>query len=246
MAMHQSIEVRDVAVTISDQLHQLGFGNGWCSVILIDGKSGDMEWWMGGSEERRFQDSYFIRNFNHPAHRGMVDGFIKNEKFRSFQLSGESKRTYDDGLFIDNGFENVPDKAKDWMRSLESVEFSVAYNKHGALHSGVERLTDEQADILQRFANVFEQTYTRFLDLQKAEAQAREAQIEAALERLRSRTMAMQRSTELAEVSQLLHQQFLSLGVADNHLCLHVSQRGKENSVGMVSVAGWYTIAYVA
>jgi len=42
-----------------------------------------------------------------------------------------------------------------------------------------------------RFGKVFQQTYTRFLDLQKAEAQAREAQIEAALERVRSRTLAM-------------------------------------------------------
>ena len=44
---------------------------------------------------------------------------------------------------------------------------------------------------------VFEQAYTRFLDLQKAEAQAREAQIEAALERVRSRSMSMQKSEEL-------------------------------------------------
>ena len=51
----------------------------------------------------------------------------------------------------------------------------------------------------KRFANVFEQTYTRFLDLQKAEAQAREAQIELALERVRARTMAMQNSDELSE-----------------------------------------------
>ena len=33
--------------------------------------------------------------------------------------------------------------------------------------------------VLERFAQVFDLTYTRFLDLQKAEAQAREAQIEA-------------------------------------------------------------------
>ena len=58
----------------------------------------------------------------------------------------------------------------------------------------------EAHDIFRRFAKVFEQTYTRFLDLQKAEAQAREAQIEIALERIRSRTMAMQNSEELEEV----------------------------------------------
>src|SRR4026207_2283680 len=56
-------------------------------------------------------------------------------------------------------------------------------------------------DIFKRFAAVFEQTYTRFLDLQKAEAQAREAKIEAALERVRSRTMAMQHSNELKDAA---------------------------------------------
>ena len=45
--------------------------------------------------------------------------------------------------------------------------------------------SDEENNTLMRFGKVFQQTYTRFLDLQKAEAQAREAQIEAALERVR-------------------------------------------------------------
>src|SRR5205823_603602 len=58
-------------------------------------------------------------------------------------------------------------------------------------------------DVFKRFAAVFEQTYTRFLDLQKAEAQAREAKIETALEKVRSRTMAMQKSEELKEVIQV-------------------------------------------
>jgi signal transduction histidine kinase len=53
--------------------------------------------------------------------------------------------------------------------------------------------TTEDFQILIRFAKVFEQAYTRFLDLQKAEAQAREA----SLERIRSRAMAMNTSEEL-------------------------------------------------
>ena len=56
----------------------------------------------------------------------------------------------------------------------------------------------------KRFAKVFEQTYTRFLDLQKAEEQAREAQVEVALERVRARTMAMHKSEELAETAHVL------------------------------------------
>ena len=68
-------------------------------------------------------------------------------------------------------------------------------------------------DVFKSFAAVFEQTYTRFLDLQKAEAQAREAQIEAALERVRSRTMGMQKSEELKEVIQVVYEQFVHLNI---------------------------------
>ena len=55
----------------------------------------------------------------------------------------------------------------------------------------------EAHDIFIRFGRVFEQTYTRFVDLQKAEEQAREAKIEVSLERVRARAMAMQNSEEL-------------------------------------------------
>jgi len=73
-------------------------------------------------------------------------------------------------------------------------------------------------DIFKRFAKVFEQTYTRFLDLQKAEAQARESQIEAALERVRSRTIAMQKSDELTESEVVVFKQLINLGIAPNRL----------------------------
>ena len=85
----------------------------------------------------------------------------------------------------------------------------------------------EVHDIFKRFAKVFEQTYTRFLDLQKAEAQAREAQIEAALERVRSRTLAMQRSNELAETSAVLFQQLILLGIEPNRLYISIVKDDK-------------------
>ena len=54
-------------------------------------------------------------------------------------------------------------------------------------------------DVFKRFAAVFEQTYKRFLDLQKAEAQAREAKIEAGIGKSSSaRRMAMHKCDELA------------------------------------------------
>ena len=77
--------------------------------------------------------------------------------------------------------------------------------KYGCFGVMVKRaLPPEEQKILNRFATEFERTYTRFLDLQKAEAQAREARIEAALERVRSRAMAMQNTEELLDAADLV------------------------------------------
>ncbi|MCB9211277.1 MAG: SpoIIE family protein phosphatase [Ignavibacteriales bacterium] len=75
------------------------------------------------------------------------------------------------------------------------------------------KLSEENLSIARRFVEVFDFAYTRFLDITKAEAQAREAQIETALERVRARTMAMQKSNELARTAAHLFEQLSSLGI---------------------------------
>ena len=60
-------------------------------------------------------------------------------------------------------------------------------------------LNEEEINLFKRYRNVFELSYRRYLDIEKAEAQARESQIQLALERVRARTMAMQNSDELAD-----------------------------------------------
>ena len=69
---------------------------------------------------------------------------------------------------------------------------------------------------MERFGRAFEQSYTRFLDLQRAEAQAREAQIEAALERVRAKTMAMYNSKDIAETVTTFFNELLGLGVGNS------------------------------
>src|SRR4029077_4111066 len=74
-----------------------------------------------------------------------------------------------------------------------------------------------EIELMLRFTKVFQQTYTRFLDLQKAEEQTREAQIEAALERVRSRSMGMRKSEELKEVIKIVYDQFVHLNIHIDH-----------------------------
>jgi len=94
------------------------------------------------------------------------------------------------------------------------IVMNCASYSHGVMNTiTYEPITDEDFDILARFATVFEQSYTRFLDLKKAEDQAREAQIEAALERVRAKAMTMHKSDELAEAAELLYQELKALGI---------------------------------
>jgi signal transduction histidine kinase len=80
---------------------------------------------------------------------------------------------------------------------------------------GEERVTPAQEEILLRFTKVFGMTYRRFLDLKQAEAQAREAKIETALERVRARSLAMQEPEELKDVAQVLRNEMGALGVEE-------------------------------
>ena len=86
-----------------------------------------------------------------------------------------------------------------------------------------------EEDIFKRFARVFDQTYTRFLDLQKAEEQARESEVELALERVRSRSMAMHGSNELKEVIQLIFDQMNQLNINAEHAGIVVDYEPKKD-----------------
>ncbi|MDQ3193606.1 MAG: adenylate/guanylate cyclase domain-containing protein, partial [Bacteroidota bacterium] len=75
--------------------------------------------------------------------------------------------------------------------------------------------SETEINILNRFKAIIDLTFRRYFDLQKAEAQARESQIEAALERVRSKAMAMQKSEDLAEAVAIVFEELdkLKLGM---------------------------------
>lgn len=213
MVMQKSAEVMDVAVTVYDQLQTLGFTFGAATVIIMDEKTGNMEHWLAGFIRKGHVDSYPVTNVDHPLHAAQLAAWRAGENFVSIEWSGPALKQYAEEMFTQTGYQNLPDEEKALLSAQEQAVFNLAYMRHGALMWAPTALTSEKANILQRFAKVFEQSYTRFLDLRKAEAQAREARIEAALERVRARTMAMQRSEELAAVAELLFKQVSELGI---------------------------------
>ena len=90
-------------------------------------------------------------------------------------------------------------------KPAESFQSNIFPFAHGLIEIATyDELEAKDFQIAMRFTAVFEQAYTRFLDLQRAEAQAREAQIEAALERVRSSIQGMRSSDDLIDIVNVL------------------------------------------
>lgn len=175
-----------------------------------------------------FGDETGIQNpYKTPRERFFKEFYEKGQEGETLyikEFSGDECSEHYDYMKMLPVMGEMLDGIEEAGHSLPSSQIDhVAYFKYGYLLFITLEPAPEAHDIFKRFAKVFEQTYTRFLDLRRAEAQAREAQIEAALERVRGRALAMRSSQELDEVAEELRHQMGLLGQADLEVCaIHI------------------------
>jgi hypothetical protein len=130
----------------------------------------------------------------------LIDKQVKETKkaadaFSEFSFTGKDLTEFRE-LRKNNG--ELDDPKLDESSSLYYYFYSIGTGSMGISTYGA--ITLEKLALLKRFRNVFNLSYQRYTDITQAEAQAREAQIEAALEKVRSRSLAMHNSDELKEV----------------------------------------------
>jgi signal transduction histidine kinase/coenzyme F420-reducing hydrogenase delta subunit len=220
MAMQSSNELQETAAVLFQEFKKLGTDNVYQVTIGIyneDEQSIDFRVtsWAGSGEQ---ENRSFNLDMNEPTVlQPSVAAWKANKKSLVVDLTGEALE----------GWINYRNKMSGVTISSKDTEgrrvISIAYFSRGHISiSSPLPVSQETIKTLERFAAVFDGTYTRFLDLEKAEAQAREAQIETALERVRSRTLAMQKSDELAETAAEVFKQLISLGIEPNRLYIGI------------------------
>ncbi|MGB5272961.1 MAG: hypothetical protein WBN39_02825, partial [Flavobacteriaceae bacterium] len=211
LAMHTTGEMQQVANAVYDQLKELGVEMDAVGMSgAIEAKK-DYDVWIGGSSFDKplripFNDATQVQRDYNQAIESRSELFART-------YSGEIKKEYTDHLLSHGSF---PEDLKKRMLKSDAFSTSISFAKNSSIQ--IARYTgqpysDKENEILKRFAKVFEQAYIRFMDIEKAEAQAREAQIEAALEKVRSRTMAMHKSQELHKVVLTVSQEIRNLGL---------------------------------
>jgi len=212
LAMQKSDELLDVIKVVAQQLLSLDFKIGAATFSLNYQETNDFDLWMavpGSPDVSKIHVPYF----DHPLFNNFIKAKESGADFLVQQLSFEEKNSYFDHFFkntIGNSGE-----AEKWVYNSKGYAGSEVLMKSISL--GIANLdaipyTEEENAILKRFATAFEQSYTRFLDLQKAEAQVKEAQIEAALEKVRSHSLAMHNSNELGNVVTIVFEKLKELG----------------------------------
>jgi signal transduction histidine kinase len=215
LAMHKSEDIQHVVHELYTRLLELNIRLDSANILFFKEGSRDIECWTGSYIAKYQQATFpyadydFLKEINEAHENGselLKSWYTKEKKDALFKY-----------FFEETELKSVPEERKKFVFSGQHHACSVALVQNICIN--LNRyfdgpFSDEEDSILKRFAKVFHQAYTRFLDLEKAEAQAREAQIEAALERVRSRTMGMQHSDELQDAAVLMFQQIESLGVA--------------------------------
>jgi signal transduction histidine kinase len=213
MAMHNSSDLSAVVFEMFTALVNLDAQLDRCIILIVDPQTLGINWYLTGKEGLLSNNGFFVQNNSHPSHQAYLEGWsMKREKWH-YILSGEEKKNWDAFGFTQTELAQLPDFIKADMSAVETIYLTISSNDFGSLiASSLSPLSDLHASIVYRFTTVFNQTYTRFLDLQKAEAQAREAQVEASLERIRSKVTAMQESSDLLDIVVTMRSEFVALG----------------------------------
>ena len=221
MAMQKSDELSETVFILFQQFKQLGETPDQATIGIINEDEWVIEYWVtmyGNQTNRVYKFPIDEPNVTNRIYKAWKE----QKKSLVIELSGNE--LYDFAHFRESmgGAAYNPEEKKRVI--------NVAFFSKGIINvQSNESRSEESIRLLERFAAVFEQTYTRFLDLEKAEAQAREAQIEAALERVRSRSMGMQKSEELKEVIQLVYEQFVHLNIKIEHTGFVIDYKARDD-----------------
>ncbi len=211
MAMHNSEDVGNTVATMFDELVKLGIETIRCGIGIMQEQE-RMEVWTAKPGANGKVDLIIGRMdmSMHPLLQGAYNGWKNKEDFFSYQLKNDDLINY---YTIINDQPDYPVKYE-----ISSLPHEIFHNDfyfaEGTLYVfSLEQLSLEISKIFKRFAGVFGQTYRRYLDLQKAEAQAREATIEAALEKVRGKAMAMHNSNDLGATAVMVLRELKKLNI---------------------------------
>jgi signal transduction histidine kinase len=208
MAMHSSEQLADTAKVLFEQFDLLGKIPDRMSIGIMNEKRKVVELWVTDQSGNQLSNEFFFA-IDEPTSISKIHTAWKEGKDAVIiDLTGQDLR---DWLhFVKNEAGLPVDESKIRGRRVQQA----AFFSHGfLLFTTHEPVTKETMKLLVRFARVFDLTYTRFLDLLKAEEQTLEAIKASSLDRVRAEIASMQTAEDLQRIIPLIWTELTTLGV---------------------------------
>jgi len=207
MGMNKSDDLLSICEVSFNEFKKLGFNNLRNSLINIFNDEEetfvnyDYSDYLGGS----------ISNDSYNSNTANEEFLIKIRKANdAFVVSVIDRNQLDEWKEFRRSHGEKDDPRLDNINALYYYNYSIGSGSIGI--SNFDPISEEQQIILKRFRNVFDLAYRRYTDIALAEAHAREAQIEAALEKVRAVAMSMNRPDDLLNICEVSFKEFQKLG----------------------------------
>ena len=224
--MHSSEDVTSATETMFEEFKKLGIDNLRCGIANIHhNRTFDVFGVTNLAGGNKMSGFGFFGMDEHPIWQRWFESWKNKEEVFIAYLAGQEKEEYFNN--INNHHNYLPQQIVNFPDNF----FQAYYFEQGSVwaYSLVEH-SESEKDIMKRFATSFSLTFRRYQDLQKAEAQAREATIEAALERVRGKAMAMHSSKDLATTIGVFYHELEGLNLTPRRCGVGLIDKEKQTA----------------
>ena len=222
LGMQESKELDEVSVALFEALEDVGIERKVAALSIMD-EAAD-EWRLSIQLEGGEDLVSTVRKMSEVVAGGKALGSNIVEAWRQGEPYIAEEFRDDEWLTHTNYWSDaISDTNPDYVRPDEYLEtdryfLMHANNRFGSLaFARFEPLNEDEIEVMVRFSQMFEFAYSRFLELKETEQRARDAQIEAALERVRAQALSMQISDDLPAASAAMFRELRPL-YPDTHV----------------------------
>ncbi|MBS1947541.1 MAG: hypothetical protein JST47_07215, partial [Bacteroidetes bacterium] len=169
LAMQKSEELNDVVTVLFERLKELQFPVTAVGIHTFLEGSKDLTIYVCGDIGNGLAiNNYLLPYFNHPIANDLYNVHEKGLDFFVGNYSAEEKNSFYKYVFEHSALRDLPDPVKNMIFQSQSYSITIVPVKNSVISVNDfegKSLSEREIDIIKRFAKVFEQAYTRFLDL---------------------------------------------------------------------------------
>ncbi|MBC6365425.1 ATP-binding protein [Algoriphagus sp. AK58] len=214
MSLRQSKDFHQVLVTFFEEINSLNIERFQSMVWIFNPEEHAVTCWLANPESEVGVERICIPFVDHSAFEALFKAWMERKSRFHYVVSGELKKSWDAILVSAKERSGFPLTSKDELPGGDQLHYYSTAIEFGLVILVFPiPLSEEKIILLERFGRVFEQIYTRYVDILQAENREKEAIKQFSLDRVRAEIASMRNSKDLNRIIPLVWRELIALGV---------------------------------